>query len=333
MGTGAGQRGDSVNIGSLLSGWRRRAVAAAVVVLVTVGGWYVWRGGGDKGPAYRPVQVTRGDIEVTVLSTGVVEPRNRLEIKPPIPGRVEQVLVLEGQRVARGTVLAWMSSTERAALLDAARGKGPEEVKRWEELYRATPILAPIDGTVILRNVEPGQSFTSNDAVFVMSDRLIITAQVDETDIAQVRIRQPAQIELDAYPGQYFDGRVAQIAYDAKTVNNVTTYPVDVQPLTVPAFMRSGMTANVRFRVDTRKGVLLVPSDALRSRDGKVFVLRAPVRAGDAPVEQPVTTGLADGKRTEVVSGVSEGEQLLAVGIKSSVGGGGSSPFMPGRRR
>lgn len=321
-----------MTVAAWLSGWRRRAIVALVLVVVGIGGWYAWRGGDESGPEYRPVQVTRGDIEVTVLSTGVVEPRNRLEIKPPIPGRVEQVLAREGERVARGTVLAWMSSTERAALLDAARGKGAEEVRRWEELYRATPILAPIDGTVILRNVEPGQSFTSSDAVFVMSDRLIVTAQVDETDIGQVRVRQPAQIELDAYPGQYLDGRVAQIAYDAKTVNNVTTYPVDVQPETVPAFMRSGMTANVRFRVDTRRGVLLVPSDALRSREGKVFVLRAPARAGDDPVEQTVTTGLADGNRTEILSGVSDGDRLLAIGIKSG-GGSGGSPFMPGRRK
>jgi macrolide-specific efflux system membrane fusion protein len=321
-----------VNIVWWLSGWRR-AVVVAVVGLAAVGGWYLWRGGDESATSYRPVEVTRGDLDITVLSAGVVQPRNRLEIKPPIPGRVEQVLVQEGQSVVRGTVLAWMSSTERAALLDAARGKDADEVKRWEELYRATPILAPIDGTLILRNVEPGQSFTSNDAVFVMSDRLIVTAQVDETDIAQVRLKQAAQIELDAYPGQYVDGRVAQIAYDAKTVNNVTTYPVDVLPAKVPAFMRSGMTANVRFHVETRKGVLLVPSDALRSRDGQVFVLRPPARAGDAPLEQPVTTGQTDGKRTEVLSGVNEGEALLAAGLKTGGGNGKTNPFMPGGRR
>lgn len=322
-----------MSVVSWLSGWRRRTLAVIVLAAIAAGGGYLWRGR-EAVPEYRPVEVTRGDIDVTVLSTGVVQPRNRLEIKPPIPGRVEQVLVSEGQVVARGTVLAWMSSSERAALLDAARGKGPEEVRRWEELYRATPILAPIDGTLILRNVEPGQSFTSNDAVFVVSDRLIVSAQVDETDIALVRVRQAARIELDAYPGQFLDGGVARIAYDAKTVNNVTTYAVEVLPRTVPAFMRSGMTANVRFHVETRHGVLLVPSDALRSRDGRVFVLLAPARPGVEPVERTVTTGITDGRRTEVLSGVSEGERLVAVGLPSSPGaGGGSSPFMPGRRR
>jgi macrolide-specific efflux system membrane fusion protein len=296
-------------------------------------GLYLWRSGGNDAPSYREVTAVRSDLEVTVLSTGVVQPRNRLEIKPPIPGRVEQVLVEEGQWLKKGTVLAWMSSIERAALLDAARARGAEEVKRWEELYRATPVLAPIDGTLILRNVEPGQSFTSTDAVFVMSDRLIVVAQVDETDIAQVRLKQPARLELDAYPGQAFDGRVDQIAYDAKTVNNVTTYAVDVLPLKVPAYMRSGMTANVVFRVETRPAVLLVPNEALRVRDGRAYVL-VPGRDREKPDEREIRLGLTDGKRTEVLDGVQEGETLLAAKFKVSKGNGAQiSPFGPPRRR
>jgi macrolide-specific efflux system membrane fusion protein len=209
-------------------------------------------------------------------------------------------------------------------------------VRRWEELYRATPVLAPIDGTVILRNVEPGQSFTSTDAVFVMSDRLIVVAQVDETDIAQVRLKQPAHLELDAYPGQGFDGRVDQIAYDAKTVNNVTTYAVDVLPQKVPGFMRSGMTANVSFLITTRQNVLIIPSEAVQTRDGRPHVLRPAATANGAPVAQAVETGVTDGRKTEVISGVTEGETLLAPKLKITARNGksaGTNPFMPGRKK
>ena len=319
----------------LLAG--RRKWFAAVLLLVSAlvaGGWWWWTRGNDA-PAYREAEVTRGDIAVTVLATGVAQPRNRLEIKPPIPGRIEQVLVEEGRDVTKGTVLAWMSSTGRAALLDAARGQGPDEVKRWEELYRATPILAPIDGTLILRKVEPGQSFTSTDAVFVMSDRLIVVAQVDETDIAQIRLKQSVLVELDAYPGQTFEGRVAQIAYDAKTVNNVTTYEVDVVPDKIPSFMRSGMTANVTFRIRTRKDVLIVPSDAIRVRDGHSYVLRPASTPDGKPVEQEIEVGLSDGKRTEVLSGLNEGDKLLAMRFKAAGRDGAkpTNPFMPSRRR
>src|SRR5262249_54993338 len=145
----------------------------------------------------------------------------------------------------KGQVMAWMSSTERAALLDAASARGEDELKQWEELYRPTPILAPIPGTVIARNVESGQTFTVSDAVLTMSDRLTVKAQVDETDIAQIALKQRASIVLDAYPQEKLDAIVDQIAYDAKTVNSVTTYVVDVLPRNTPKFMRSSMTANV----------------------------------------------------------------------------------------
>src|SRR6185436_13241208 len=101
-----------------------------------------------------------------------------------------------GDWVKKGQILAWLSSSERAALLDAARARGPEEVKKWEELYKPTPMLAPIAGTLIARNFEPGQGVNASDGVLVLSDRLIVRANVDETDIAQLRVGQAARLTL-----------------------------------------------------------------------------------------------------------------------------------------
>ncbi len=316
-------------------GWLRykKTLALLIVAAVAAIAYMLW--GSSKKPvdSYRALPVTRGDIAITVLATGVVQPANRLEIKPPIPGRVEQVLVKEGQNVRRGQVLAWMSSTERAALIDAARAKGPEELKRWEELYRPTPIIAPIDGTIILRNAEPGQTFQSQDAVLVMSDRLIVRAQVDETDIAKIKLRQSARITLDAYSDKPIDGVVDHIAFEAKTVNNVITYEVDVQPQRIPSFMRSGMTANVSFAIDSRRGVLLLPAEAVQTRDGTTRVTVAPASPDDRPTERDITIGIGDGRRVEVLTGVSEGERVLAPQRLQAGQSGGSSPFIPGRRR
>ena len=311
----------------------RWQIAIVVLLILGVGGtlWY-WYAGREAAPVYREVGVTRGDIQLTILSTGVVQPKNRLEIKAPIPGRAEQVLVDQGDKVHKGQILAWMSSTERAALMDAARSKGPEELKRWEELYRPTPIMAPLDGTLITRNLEPGQTFTSADAVFVMSDYLIVNAQVDETDLAQIRLRQPASIVLDAYPDRPFTGNVVQIAYDAKTINNVTTYDVEVLPTKTPAFMLSGMTANVSFVQASRHDVLLVPADAVKVRDGRSTVLLAPAQKSGKPVEREIKTGLSDGKHIEALDGVTEGERLLVMRIRTG-NGAGASPFSPFRRR
>lgn len=304
-------------------------LATAIVIALGVGAYFYWFADSATQPQYREVSVTRGDLALTILSTGVVQPRNRLEIKPPIAGRAEQVLVREGENVKRGQILAWMSSTERAALIDAARARGPEELRRWEELYRATPVLAPINGTVILRSVEPGQTFTGNDAVFVMSDRLTVKAQVDETDIAQVKLGQRATVVIDAYPDQPFEATVAQIAYDAKTVQNVTIYEIDVLPREIPPFLRSGMTASVTFHVSSRPGVLLVPGAAVRQRDGRAYVLVPADKPGAPPREQEIRTGAQSGGRVEVISGLEEGQGVLVADVRlDNDSASGGSPLL-----
>lgn len=295
-----------------------------------------WLSRQDEEPAYRSVQVVRGDIEATVLATGIVQPQNRLEIRPPISGRADRILVREGEAVKKGQILAWMSSTERAALLDAARARGPEELAYWEDLFRPTPLIAPLDGVIIARNVEPGQTITSQDAVLVMSDRLIVKAQVDETDIAQVKPGQRALVTLDAYPEHTVAGRVDHISYESKIVNNVTIYEVDVLPDRTRDFMRSGMTANVTFVVASRKDTLVLPVEAIRRANGQTTVWLPNPSGQGRPVSKEVELGLTDGKRVEVLSGLPEGATVLVPVVRVPVQSERTqgSPLTPfGRRR
>ena len=185
-------------------------------VLILIAAISVWKWGFTTKIIYKEYTVSRGDLQTTILSTGTVLPENRLEIKAPVAGRIDQVLVNEGANVKKGQILAWMSSTERAALLDAARARGADEVKRWEEIYKSTPIMAPLPGSIILKNVEPGQTITTADAIYAMSDRLTVKALVDETDIAKIKLHQKAEIILDAYPDQKIAATVDQIAFEAK---------------------------------------------------------------------------------------------------------------------
>jgi macrolide-specific efflux system membrane fusion protein len=305
------------------------AVLAAVLLLAA--GYWVFRSGRKPSALMndQEIQVTKGDLQSKILSTGVVQPENRLEIKAPIPGRVDKVLVDEGYNVKKGQVLAIMSSTERAALLDVARSKGPGELKKWEDYYQAAPIMAAIGGTVILRNVQPGQTVTSSDTLLVMSDRLTVKAQVDETDIAEIVLKQDAHIVLDAYPDRPVDAHVDQVAFDATTVNNVTTYVVDVLPDKAPPFMRSGMTANVTFFVESREGVLRVPNSAIQLKDGRSYARMRPSRKGGEPELREVKTGLNDGKLTEILSGLSEGDTVLIPQLKSEGDTVSKSPANP----
>lgn len=309
----------------------RTYIFVATVIIVALGAWFLMRARTAekeaKANAFRDSTISRGDVSISIRSTGSVAPENRLEIKPPIAGRAESVLVKEGERVRKSQILAWMSSTERAAVLDAARSKGTAEVTRWEELYRATPILSPINGTVILRSVEPGQTFSSTDSILVLSDRLTIKAQVDETDLAQVKKGLKATVILDAYPRDPIAATVSRIAYEATTVSNVTMYVVYVTPDVTPETMRSGMTATVKFDVASKKDVIVVPNDALRTdAAGKNSVL---LFTNGQRTKTDVEVGLTDGKFSEVVSGLKEGDVVSARMIGEVSSEKASNPFMP----
>lgn len=287
----------------------KKTLVIVVLLALAGGGWWWWRGRAarEEAPSFREVPVERGSIRQTVLSTGVLEPQTRLELASPVAGRLEEVLVREGDAVKRGAVVAWVSSTERATLLDAARARGPEELARWEKLYNPTPVIAPLDGTVIARALEPGQSVSADKPVLVLSDRLIVRAQVDETDMARIALQQRAEVRLDAYPEQALPARVEHIAFESKVVNNVTIYNIDVLPENPPPFARSGMSAAVSFIMQETNNVLVLPMEAVQDASGAAQV-RLP---GHPPVTRTVQRGLDDGRLVEITAGLAEGDRVL----------------------
>ena len=310
-----------------------------ILVLLVVagcgwGGWAWWKNrekGSQAEPGgFEPALLLRTNLVLTSESTGVVEPRNRLEVMPSIAGRIEDVLVVEGQAVKRGEIMAWLSSTERATLLDAARAKGPEMARKWEEIYRATPLVAPLDGTVIDRATEPGQTVTAADPVLVLSDRLIVRAQVDETDIGRIREGMAAVIRLDAYAGIEVNAVVRHIAFEATTVNNVTIYEVEVEPEHIPEVMRSGMTATVAFHLQESGDTWAVPVEAV-VRDGRgprVYV----TAGGVVPEERPVSTGLTARGWIAITAGLQGDEPVMRPAFQLPEARKESgSPFMPAR--
>lgn len=276
--------------------------------------------------------VTRGTVRRTVQATATVTPENKLEIVPTTAGRAETVEVEMGMKVKQGQVLLWMSSSERAAMLDAARAKGSKELEFWKDVYKPTAVVAPLDGTIISRNVVPGQTVNTSTNVFVMSDHLIIEADLDETDLSKVSIDERVEASLDAFPGEKLTGKVFKIAYASVTVSNVTTYKVDVRLDTIPDFMRSGMTANVTFLIAEHVGVLLIPDGAVQS-SGSVVVKDA--NSGDLQPRE-VKLGISDGKFVEVLSGLTEGELVVNSSYKalteSKSTGFSLMPKMPSRK-
>jgi len=300
----------------------------AALALAATGYYFIGRTKNNE-VQYSEIQPQRTDLRLTVTSTGTVTPEGRIEMKPPVPGRIDSVGVKEGQKVRRGQIIAWMSSTERAALLDSARAVSNEEYKRFQEYYKATPIVAPVSGTIILRNVDPGQTVASADVLLVISDRLQVVAKVDETDIARVKPGIGVEVILDAYPQEAIDAKVSNIAFEAKTVNNVTAYDVEILPKKQPDYMRSGMTANVTFVLKQRENVLTVPMAAIQFKKESPYVL-ARDKQGKA-AELSVEIGESDGSNTEIVSGLDEQTRVLIPKIQVPGSGKGTNPFMPTR--
>ncbi len=309
-----------------------KIAAAAAVIGAVVLAWRLGARRDDANTAVREVKPWTGDIATSIATTGTVQPMNRLEIKPTVNGRIEEVLVVEGQRVGVGQVLAVMSSTERAALIDAARAQGGSSVRYWEEAYKPIPVVSLINGTVIVRGVEPGATVSTASAILVISDRLIVKADVDETDIGRVKLGQRAVIGLDAYPEVKVGGRVDQVSYESKVISNVTMYEVNIIPDSVPEVFRSGMSANVSIIGKSRKQVLLLPLEALAGEGTERFVqVKGP---GGGAEKRSVVTGLADDKTIEIVSGLSESDTVLIVTKKIATESGapqGKNPFQPAR--
>ncbi len=311
-------------------------ILPVIIVVIAAAAFFIIRSkdGTSKGERTQEITPTYGAIQNFISTIGTVLPQNRLELKPPINSRVEKILVQEGDKVKTGQTLAWMSSTERAALLDAAKDKGPDVAKYWEDAYKPIPLLAPIDGEVIVAKIQPGQTVTTADPVLVLSDRLIVRAQVDETDIGKVRMDQLATVALDAYPETKVDMTVEHIYYESKTVNNVTVYEVDLIAGKIPDFFRSGMNANIDFLDQKKEKALLVPVEAVhKDKDGSYILLSQ--GAGKEPVKQIVTVGISDEKNTEIVSGLSADEKIVMKSAKYVLPSTktGTNPFMPFRRR
>ncbi|MDR1522349.1 MAG: efflux RND transporter periplasmic adaptor subunit [Endomicrobium sp.] len=252
------------------------------------------------------------ELYVEFRETGWVTPRNRLEIKSPFAGRIEKILVNEGDEIKKGQIIIWMSSSERAAMIDAARAISDEEYVRWQEIYKPTPIVAPMSGFIIYRQKEPGQTVTASDGILVMADDLIINAQIDETDLRYISIGKKLSMYLDAYPQELFEGVIEHISYESRIISNVTVYEIRIKPISKPKVFRSGMTATITISAESKSNAKSISDSFITEKDGKKTVI---VNTGSGKKlvfeTKEVTTGVTDGKYTEIISGLNDTDTVV----------------------
>jgi len=238
-----------------------------------------------------------------------------------------------------------------AAQLSAARAQ-VEQLKAAlntaEINLRYTRIISPVNGMVISRNVDVGQTVAASfqtPTLFTIAQDLTqmqIDTSVDEADIGKIRVDQPVEFTVDAYPEMTFKGKVSEVRNAPTTVQNVVTYDVVVKVHNPDLKLKPGMTANVSITTATKSGVLRVPNAALRIRladkgpasSGQKASAAAPgplvwTLKDRKPERVRITTGISDGSFTEVVSGdLKEGQEIVveATSVEKKTG----APAGPG---
>jgi RND family efflux transporter MFP subunit len=189
-----------------------------------------------------------------------------------------------------------------------------------------TKITAPIDGVVIRRNVEPGEVVTAGVTATVngepqmtiaQMDKLLLEIDLNQVDVAKVRVGQTCRIDLDAYPGVEVPGTVSQIAAaghtDAARGIDVFTVKVEVDPAQAEVEIKPGMTAEVHIRIGDYQDLVKVPAETVFEEDGKSYLFLVKEEEGKkVKSKTEVVIGHRTDREVEVTSGLSAGDAFYA---------------------
>jgi RND family efflux transporter MFP subunit len=315
-------------------------LGAAALIFVAVGAWL-------RPIAVVVVHPARGDAVEAVYATGIVEAIDFARVGAVVAGRIVDLTVDEGDVVRQGQVLARLDERQARHRLEDARARlalAEEELKRdkalidrgvrtmqalqrtQEERDRAAAnvdleqrqledytIEAPLDGIVMKREVELGETVAANAVLFSVAStaRLRIAADVDERDIAQVRMGAAMAVRAEGFPDQAFPAAVTNIRQQGDASSR--TFRVEAN-LPADTKLMIGMTVDADIVTAERRDALLVPAAAVLhgppqgGRPGPAYVFR--IEDGRAR-RVPVQTGAVGPDRIEVVDGVSESDALI----------------------
>ncbi|MCQ2209495.1 MAG: efflux RND transporter periplasmic adaptor subunit [Paludibacteraceae bacterium] len=239
--------------------------------------------------------------------------------------------------------------------------KSKFEVDRATTNLGYATITSPINGVVLSVEVEEGQTVTASmttPTLFIIAENLVdmqVVANIDEADIGDVKQGQKVEFTVDAYPNDRFEGVIRQVRLEPTTTSNVVTYEVIVDAKNPDLKLKPGLTANISIYTMDKDSIVTIPNKALRfqmeesllppgmktiplSQDELQGGPTVWVITSDSLAEQRVIkTGVTNGSRTEVISGLNVGEHLIVSSIEVSEmaspqkGPESNNPFMPKR--
>jgi HlyD family secretion protein len=184
-----------------------------------------------------------------------------------------------------------------------------------------TTLVAPIDGMVLSRDVEVGDAVSSilvlgSTATLVMTigdiHQVYVDGKVDEADIGNVYLGQPARIHIESFPNKTFQGKVTKISPLGVEKDNVTTFEVRVSIDNPTGEIKALMTANAEIVVTEQHNALSVPEQSMTwDNDKNAFVWVPDSKSKDGQKKLAVTAGISNGTRTEILSGLKEGDTVV----------------------
>jgi HlyD family secretion protein len=194
-------------------------------------------------------------------------------------------------------------------------------LERAEEEFRNSTILAPMDGLILSRNVEVGDAVSSilvlgSSATLVMTvgdtHEVFVKGKVDESDIGKVYLGQTARIKVESFKDKTFDGKVTKISPMGVEKDNVTTFEVRVSITNPGGELKAAMTANAEIILEEHKNVLWIPEGALiYDKDKKASVEVPDPKAAEGKRKVPVTVGISNGSKTELLSGLKKDDEVI----------------------
>jgi HlyD family secretion protein len=259
---------------------------------------------GLNGPEYKTAKVEEGAIVATISASGTLNPVHSISVGTQVTGMIKELNVDFNDLVKKGQVIARIDPREYQARYDQAAANyelakknndfnlklvekkfvSPQAMVQTEGAYKAalgalnlakkslddTVIRAPVDGVVVKRTVEVGQTVAASlqaPEIFIIAKDLSdmqVETSIDESDVGRLVQGMDATFTVDAFPGKVFQSKVVQIRKAPITIQNVVTYTVLVSALNPDLKLLPGMTANVKIAVDKREKVIKIPNAALR---------------------------------------------------------------------
>jgi HlyD family secretion protein len=230
----------------------------------------------------------------------------------------EYKMALNKQNVAKAQIIVLQA---KIAQSQAQIAQSRANLDQLEEQLSYTDISSPIDGVILSRDVELGDAVSSilvlgSSATLVMTlgdtSSVYVKGKVDESDIGRVYLGQPARIKVESFKDKTFNGVVTKISPMGVEKDNVTTFEVRASINNPGGELKAEMTANAEIILEEHKGVLQIPEGAiLYDKDKKASVEIPDPKAKDGKDKVAVNIGISNGAKTEVLSGLKEGQEVV----------------------